>query len=78
MKARTVVGRGEKSLFSEPGSELRLGKEKEKENCEYNRRDEQKKKRKKNLVRSGMPAPTSPRHTLVFCDTKMNIASGAD
>ena len=27
-KARTVVGRGEKSLFSDPGSELRIGREK--------------------------------------------------
>ena len=30
MKARTVVGRGKKSLLSDPGSELRLGREKEK------------------------------------------------
>ena len=29
-KACSVVGRGEKSLFSDPGSELRLGREKEK------------------------------------------------
>ena len=29
MKARTVVGRGEKSLVSESGSELRVGREKE-------------------------------------------------
>ena len=30
-KARTVVGRGgEESLFGDPGSELRLGREKEK------------------------------------------------
>ena len=29
-KARTVVGRGEKSLLRDPGSKLRLGKEKEK------------------------------------------------
>ena len=28
--ARTVVGRGEESLLSDPGSELRLGREKEK------------------------------------------------
>ena len=31
MKARAVVERGEKSLFSGPGSELRLVREKEKE-----------------------------------------------
>ena len=31
MKARTVVGRGEKSLLGDPGPELRLGGEKEKE-----------------------------------------------
>ena len=30
-KARTVSGRGEKSLLSNPGSELRLGTEEEKE-----------------------------------------------
>ena len=29
-KARAVVGRGEKSLLSDPGSELPLGKEKDK------------------------------------------------
>ena len=29
MKARTLVGRGEKGLLSDPGSELRLGTEKE-------------------------------------------------
>ena len=28
LKARTAVGRGEKSLLSDPGSELRLGREK--------------------------------------------------
>ena len=31
MKARTLVGRGGKSLLSDPGSGLRLGKEEEKE-----------------------------------------------
>ena len=31
MKPRTVMGRGEKSLLSDPGSELRLGRETEKE-----------------------------------------------
>ena len=31
MKARTEVGRGDKSLRSDPGSESRLGREKEKE-----------------------------------------------
>ena len=31
MRARTVAGRGEDSLLSDPGPELRLGKEKEKE-----------------------------------------------
>ena len=30
MKARTVVGRGEESLLGDPGSALRLGKEREK------------------------------------------------
>ena len=30
MKARIVVGRGEKSPLSDPGPELRLGREKEK------------------------------------------------
>ena len=30
MKARIVVGRGEKSLICDPGSELLLGREKEK------------------------------------------------
>ena len=29
-KVRTVVGRGEKSLLGDPGSELHLGREKEK------------------------------------------------
>ena len=33
MEACTVVGRGEKSLRSDPGSELRLGTEKEKESA---------------------------------------------
>ena len=31
MKARTIVGTGKKSLLSDPGSELRLGREKRKE-----------------------------------------------
>ena len=30
MKSRTVVGRGEKSCYRDPGSELRLGRETEK------------------------------------------------
>ena len=30
MKGRTVVGRGEESLIGDPGSELRLRKDKEK------------------------------------------------
>ena len=35
MKPRAVVGKGEKSPLSDPGSELRLGREKEKKkNCE--------------------------------------------
>ena len=39
MKARTVVGTGEKSLRGEPGSEIRLGGEKkEKEGRKHNRR----------------------------------------
>ena len=37
MAARTVVGRGEKSLLSDPGSGLRLGRVKEKEKGEDNR-----------------------------------------
>ena len=36
-----MLGRGEKSLLSGPGSELRLGMETEKKKCEYYRRDEQ-------------------------------------
>ena len=50
-KARTVVGRGEKGLLSDPGSELRLKEEaRRKEKCEDNtyipgRGDEQKNKR---------------------------------
>ena len=44
VKARTVVGRGGKSLLSDPGSESRLGREKEKEKCEDNKLDEQSKK----------------------------------
>ena len=40
-----MVGRGERSLHSDPpGRELRLGGEKEKEECKYNRRDERKDK----------------------------------
>ena len=50
MKARTVEGRGKMSLLSDPGSELRLGREMEKEKCEYNRRGEQQKTRKKKIV----------------------------
>ena len=42
MKAPTVVGRAEKGLFSGPGSELRLGGEKEKEECNAYIWDEQK------------------------------------
>ena len=45
MKARTVVGRGEKSLRSDPGSELPLGREKEKANVRRYRWDEQNKKK---------------------------------
>ena len=37
MKARTIVGRGEKSLLGGPGSELHLEREKEKGECEDNR-----------------------------------------
>ena len=33
-KAHTIVGRGEESLLSDPGSELRLGRGKEKDNNE--------------------------------------------
>ena len=40
--ARKATGRGKKSLLSDPGSELRPGREKEKEKCEANRRDEHK------------------------------------
>ena len=46
-KARNVVGRGETSLRSDPGSELRLGRAKEKEKCEDIKWDEQKNKKKK-------------------------------
>ena len=42
MKARTVVGTGEKSPLCDPGSELRLGRE-EKEKCKGNASDEKKK-----------------------------------
>ena len=35
------MGRGEKSLLSDPGSELRLGRKKEQEQCEDNSRDKQ-------------------------------------
>ena len=49
-EARTVPGRGEKSLLSGPGSELHLGREKErKKKYEDNRRDEQKKTKTKSL-----------------------------
>ena len=43
LKARIVVGRGEKSLLSDPGSEVRLGREKEKEKRDSSTRDEQRK-----------------------------------
>ena len=46
--ARTVVGRGKKSLLSDPGAELRPGKEKAKK-WEANRWDEQKEQKKKNV-----------------------------
>ena len=39
VKTRTVVGRGKNRLLSDPGSELRLGRGKEKEKCEENRWD---------------------------------------
>ena len=42
MKARTVVGRGEHSLLSDPGSELGMGREKENEKIEDNIREKQK------------------------------------
>ena len=45
-KTRTVMGRGEKSLFRDPGSELYLATEKGKEKCEEMRWDEQKTKQK--------------------------------
>ena len=38
MKAHTAVGRGEKSLLTDPGSELHLRREKAKEKCEDKRR----------------------------------------
>ena len=50
-KARTVVGKGEKCLLSDPGSELRLGKEKEKRKIREtyidHEWDEQKRRKKK-------------------------------
>ena len=39
MKVRTVVGRGEKSLLKDTGSELHLGRKKKKEEFEGTRRD---------------------------------------
>ena len=42
MKACTVVGRGQKSLLSDAGSELHLRRAKEKEKSEHSRWDEQK------------------------------------
>ena len=42
------MGRGEKSLLSDSGSELRLGRSKEKEKCEDNKRSEREKKKKTN------------------------------
>ena len=38
MKARTIVGRGEEGLLSDPGYELRLRGGIEKEKCEENQR----------------------------------------
>ena len=48
MKARTVVGRGEKGVFSDPGSELRLGREKKKQKCAQTVEGMAKKAKKKN------------------------------
>ena len=50
MKARTVVGRGEKSLLCDPGSEVRLGRAEEKETvcCEDDRHGIKKKEETKN------------------------------
>ena len=44
--ALTTVGRGERSLCNDSGSELCLGGEKEKEKCEDARWDEQKREEK--------------------------------
>ena len=44
VKARTVAGRGEYSLLGNPGSDLGLGRENEKERCEDKIWDERKKK----------------------------------
>lgn len=42
MKAYTVGRRGEKGLFCDPESDLRLeGGRRKKKKCKYNRRDEQ-------------------------------------
>ena len=60
-KACTVVGRGGESLFSDPGYELRLGREKEKGKCKDSRRDEQKR------VKSDQTTPRASiniRHTI--------------
>ena len=53
-KARTEVGRGKKSLLSDPRVELGVVREKEKEKCEDDGRDEQKYKKKKK-VRTAVP-----------------------
>ena len=55
MKARTVAGRGNNSLRSDRGSEVRLGREKKKEKGEDNRWDEQRKKIKRKATPEGAP-----------------------
>eukprot|EP00610_Laminaria_digitata_P001320 TRINITY_DN3196_c0_g1_i1.p2 TRINITY_DN3196_c0_g1~~TRINITY_DN3196_c0_g1_i1.p2 ORF type:complete len:51 (-),score=10.06 TRINITY_DN3196_c0_g1_i1:151-303(-) len=46
MKARTVVGRGEKSLLCDPGSELRLWRERDRSAKIINGMEKEKKKKR--------------------------------
>ena len=53
MKARTVVGRGEKSLLCEPGSELRVGSRERRRCAKIINGMSKKKKKKKKKNRHG-------------------------
>ena len=69
MKARTVAGRGEKSLLCDPGSELRVGRrERRRCMCEDNEWDEKTKKKMSALYEACVLGgrPTADKYCVIW------------